>query len=138
MSYSEEQSGSQTMSMSAQQVKRRSKNVRSGKEKERQRTYRQTEGSRGTDKGGKKRVGGVWALTLTGPIRPSQDGALLDLAEGLEQPPDVVLALLLAEHSHKQLPVFWIGREEGGREGGRVEERREQTNATADGTVLLS
>lgn len=83
-------------------------------------------------------MGGVWALTLTGPIRPSQDGALLDLAKGVEQPPDVVLALLLAEHSHKQLPVFWIGREEGrGKEGGRAEERREQTNATADGTVLL-
>lgn len=88
-------------------------------------------------------MGGVWALTLTGPIRPSQDGALLDLAEGLEQPPDVLLALLLAEHSHKQLPVFWMGREGGGgrggrKEGGRVEERREQTHATADGTVLLS
>lgn len=73
-------------------------------------------------------MGGVWALTLTGPIRPSQDGALLDLAEGLEEPPDVVLALLLAEHSHKQLPVFWMGREEGGekREGeGRKECGRE-------------
>lgn len=106
------------------------------KELESRHTYGQTDGGRGTDKG--KRVGGVWALTLTGPIRPSQDGALLDLAKGLEQSPDVVLALLLAEHSHKQLPVFWIGREEGVGKGGRVEERREQTNATADGTVLLS
>lgn len=33
---------------------------------------------------GEERVGGVWALTLTGPIRPSQDGALLDLAKGLK------------------------------------------------------
>lgn len=79
---------------------------------------------------GKKRVGGVWALTLTGPIRPSQDGALLDLAEGLKQPTDVILALLLAEHSHKQLPVFWIGREEGGGRGGRRKEggREERTD----------
>lgn len=88
---------------------------------------------------GNKRVGGVWALTLTGPIRPSQDGALLDLAEGLEQPPDVILALLLAEHSHKQLPVFWIGTGAGrGKGKKRVEESREETNATADGTILLS
>lgn len=98
------------MSMRAQRVRHGSKNVKSRKrdrerQRERQHTYRQAEGSRGTG-GGKKRVGGVWALTLTGPIRPSQDGALLDLAEGLEEPPDVVLALLLAEHSHKQLPVF--------------------------------
>lgn len=65
-----------------------------------------TEGLRKTEKGGKKRVGGVWALTLTGPIRPSEDGALLNLAEGLEQPPDIIFTLLLAEHPNKQLPVF--------------------------------
>ena len=75
-------------------------------------------------------MGDVWALTLTGPIRPSKDGAFLDLAEGLEQPPDIVLALLFAEHSHKQLPVFWIGREKG------EEDKREERNATADGTIL--
>ena len=62
-------------------------------------------------------MGNVWALTLTGPIRPSKDSALLNLAEGLEQPPDIVFALLLAEHPHKQLPVFWIGGETGGRGG---------------------
>lgn len=77
-------------------------------------------------------MGGVWALTLTGPVRPSQDGALLDLAEGLKQPPDVVLALLLAKHSDKQLPVFWIGREEGeGKEGGRKERDRQMLHLMA-------
>lgn len=50
--------------------------------------------------------GGVWPLTLTGPIRPSQDGALLHLAKGLKEAPHVVLTLLLAQHPHKQLPVF--------------------------------
>lgn len=73
----------------------------------------------------RKGVGGVWALTLTGPIRPSKYGALLNLAEGLKQPPDVVLALLLAEHPHKQLPVFWIRREmRRGRRGRRRRRRR--------------
>lgn len=69
----------------------------------------------------------MWALTLTGPIRPSQDGALLDLAEGLEEPPDVILALLLSQHSHEQLPVLWMVRMEGGRRrGGGREERRDK------------
>lgn len=63
------------------------------------------------------------ALTLTGPIRPSQDGALLDLAEGLKEPPDVLLALLLPKHPHKQLPVFW--RETEGEEERRERKERE-------------
>lgn len=73
-----------------------------------QKKEREKERERGIEKRERqgKRVGGVWALTLTGPIRPSQDGALLDLAEGLKQPSDVFLALLLAEHPHKQLPVL--------------------------------
>lgn len=67
----------------------------------------------GTDR--TKEEGGVWwvALTLTGPIRPSQDCALLDLAEGLEKATDIILTLLLAKHSHKQLPVFWMERRKG-------------------------
>lgn len=80
-------------------------------------------------------MGNVWALTLTGPIRPSKDSALLNLAEGLEQPPDIVFTLLLAEHPHKELPVFWIGGETG-EGGGWVEEKREERNATAGGTIL--
>lgn len=47
------------------------------------------------------------ALTLTGPIRPSENGTLLDLPEALKQPAHVVLTLLLPQHAHEQLPVFW-------------------------------
>lgn len=70
--------------------------------------------------------GGVWPLTLTGPIRPSQDGALLHLAKGLKEAPHVVLALLLAQHPHKQLPVLWM---EGRTERKKVEEDK-NTRAT--------
>ena len=44
--------------------------------------------------------------TFASSVGPSEDGALLDLAEGLEEAPDVVLALLLPQHAHKELPVF--------------------------------
>lgn len=44
--------------------------------------------------------------TFAGSIRPSEDGALLDLAKGLKEAPDVILALLLPQHTHKELPVF--------------------------------
>lgn len=44
--------------------------------------------------------------TFAGSVRPSEDGALLDLAKGLKEAPDVILALLLPQHTHKELPVF--------------------------------
>lgn len=44
--------------------------------------------------------------TFAGSVGASQDGALLDLAKGLKEAPDVVLALLLPQHPHKELPVF--------------------------------
>lgn len=44
--------------------------------------------------------------TFAGSIGPSEDGALLDLAEGFKEAPDVILALLLPQHAHKELPVF--------------------------------
>lgn len=67
------------------------------------------------DAGGEWRVGG-WPLTLTGPIRPSQDGALLHLAKGLKEAPHVILSLLLPQHPHEELPVLWMeGRTEGRR-----------------------
>lgn len=47
------------------------------------------------------------APTFARPIGPTQDGALLNLSEGLEEAPDVILALLLPQHAHKELPVFW-------------------------------
>lgn len=46
-------------------------------------------------------------VTFTGAIRAPQDGALLDMAEGLEQASDVLLTLLLPQHPHKQLSVLW-------------------------------
>lgn len=49
----------------------------------------------------------MWPLTLTGPIRPSQDGALLHLAKGLEEAPHILLSLLLPQHPHEELPVLW-------------------------------
>lgn len=47
------------------------------------------------------------APTFAGPIGPTQDGAFLNLSEGLEEAPDIILALLLPQHAHKELPVFW-------------------------------
>lgn len=44
--------------------------------------------------------------TFAGSVGPAEDGALLDLAEGLKEAPDVVLALLLPQHAHEELPVF--------------------------------
>lgn len=53
-------------------------------------------------------------------VRPPQDPALLDLAEGGEHHPDLVLAVLLGHHADEELPVFHrceIRKEKGGREG---------------------
>lgn len=45
--------------------------------------------------------------TFAVSIRASENGALLNAAEGLEQAPHIVLALLFVQHAHKQLSVFW-------------------------------
>lgn len=45
-------------------------------------------------------------LTFAGSVRTPEDGAFLNLAKGLKEPPDVVLTLLLPQHAHKELPVF--------------------------------
>lgn len=39
-------------------------------------------------------------------VRPPQDPALLDLAEGGEHHPNLVLAVLLGHHADEELPVF--------------------------------
>lgn len=44
--------------------------------------------------------------TFAGSIGPSEDGALLDLAKGFEEATDIILTLLLPQHTHKELPVF--------------------------------
>lgn len=44
--------------------------------------------------------------TFAGSIRPSEDGAFLNLAEGLKEAADIILTLLLPQHAHKELPVF--------------------------------
>lgn len=56
---------------------------------------------------GHREIPGVVQVTFTGTIGTPQDSALLDMAEGLEQTSDILLTLLLAQHSHKQLPVLW-------------------------------
>ena len=45
-------------------------------------------------------------LTFTGAVGTPEHGALVYVSEGLEQPPYVLVALLLAQHAHKQLPVL--------------------------------
>lgn len=55
----------------------------------------------------RQEIPGSAQVTFTGAIRAPQDGALLDMAKGLEQAPDVLLTLLLPQHSHKQLSVLW-------------------------------
>lgn len=52
-------------------------------------------------------IPGTVQVTFAGTVRTPQDSALLDMAEGLEQTSDILLTLLLAQHSHKQLPVLW-------------------------------
>lgn len=39
-------------------------------------------------------------------IRPPKNSALLDLTEGGEHHPDLVLAVLLGDHAYEELPVF--------------------------------
>lgn len=55
----------------------------------------------------RQEIPGSAQVTFTGAIRASQDGALLDMAKGLEQASDVLLTLLLPQHPHKQLSVLW-------------------------------
>lgn len=50
-------------------------------------------------------------FAFAGAVGSSQDGALVYAAEGLEQPSDVFVALLLSKHPHKQLPVLCKTRE---------------------------
>lgn len=45
-------------------------------------------------------------VTFAGAVRSSQHGALVDAAKGLKQPSNVLVALLLSQHAHKQLPVL--------------------------------
>lgn len=52
-------------------------------------------------------IQGSAQVTFTGAIRAPQDSAFLYVAERLEQASDVLLTLLLAQHSHKQLSVLW-------------------------------
>lgn len=56
---------------------------------------------------GHQEIPGSAQVTFTGAIRAPQDSAFLDMAEGLEQASDVLLTLLLPQHSHKQLSVLW-------------------------------
>lgn len=45
-------------------------------------------------------------VTFAGAVRSSQHSALVYAAKGLKQPSDVIVALLLSQHAHKQLPVL--------------------------------
>lgn len=56
---------------------------------------------------GHQEIQGSAQVTFTGAIGAPQDGALLDVAKGLEQASDVLLTLLLAQHTHKQFSVLW-------------------------------
>lgn len=46
------------------------------------------------------------SFTFAGSVRSSQHSALIYAAEGLEEPSDVFIALLLSQHAHKQLSVL--------------------------------
>lgn len=50
---------------------------------------------------------GGYELTFAVAVGASEDGAFLDAAERLEEAPHVVFGLLLVEHAHKELSVFW-------------------------------
>lgn len=56
---------------------------------------------------GHQEIPGSSQVTFTGAVRAPQDRALFYMAEGLEQAPDILLALLLPQHPHKQLSVLW-------------------------------
>lgn len=132
--------------MRAQRVRHGSKNVKNRKteserERERQHTYRQAEGSRGTD-GGEEESGRCvgsdpyWPhQALAGRCTP-RSGRRSRRAAGRRPRsaacrafPQTASCLLDGKRGR--------GREErGGRKEGVW--KREQTNATADGTVLLS
>lgn len=45
-------------------------------------------------------------FTFAGAIRSSQHSTLIYAAEGLKQPFDVLVALLLSQHAHKQLSIL--------------------------------
>ena len=44
--------------------------------------------------------------TFTGPVGAPEHGALVYVSEGLEQPPHILVTLLLPQHAHKQLTVL--------------------------------
>lgn len=45
-------------------------------------------------------------FTFAGAVGSSQHSTLVYAAKGLKQPSDVLIALLLSQHAHKQLPVL--------------------------------
>lgn len=49
---------------------------------------------------------GHMRFTFAGAVRSSQHSALVYAAKGLKQSPHVLVALLLSQHAHKQLPVL--------------------------------
>jgi len=46
-------------------------------------------------------------FTFACAIWSSQNSTLIYAAKGLKQPSDILITLLLSQHTHKQLPVFW-------------------------------
>lgn len=51
--------------------------------------------------------------TFAGPIWPPKHSALVYGPKWFKHLPDVLICLLLSQHPHKELPVFW-GRSIGG------------------------
>lgn len=64
------------------------------------------ERSGGVGGGGCCSVSSDGAPTSALAVRPPQDPALLDLAEGGEHHTDLILAVLLGHHADEKLPVF--------------------------------